>query len=370
MSRVGPAPAADEQRLLSALEGLLGRAMGIRMPAFGRLAGLPPLPFASIGFAAYALLAAAALAASSYSGTLSDPRFASLIAWGLVYFTAVLFLARTATLRVLATVRRDILPYATPAFVAAVADDLERRNAGLARRLVPWIAALAAMAATATAMLYDDPPFTLDRRFAVERLFWTLVAFYLCFLAARGVLVGRFYEPFARRLGEAQERFYVLAAAETPLVKGVASLAQQMLAFWAMIFLAILSIVLLALDPLGEYGFAVRSPLLRLVVPTAGFASLGYGSLVYLRSEAAIRTTLRRFAAAQSDVLQRRCNERLDPLAGRVPTKAGELEPMSGWHDRIVAGARYGNRLGTVLSFTLPFVMPLLSLVRALFGSG
>jgi hypothetical protein len=116
------------------------------------------------------------------------------------------------------------------------------------------------------------------------------------------------------------------------------------------------------------HGFVGRSPFLWFVVPTAGFASLGYGSLVYLRSEGAIREALARFAVAQAEPLQRRCEAQLDPAAGRLPEDGGEVERLSGWHDRILAGARYGNRLGTVLSYTLPFVMPLLSLVRTLLG--
>ncbi|HEY0414384.1 MAG TPA: hypothetical protein VGD66_14710 [Allosphingosinicella sp.] len=364
---VSPSSGTDAQRLLVALERLLGRAMGINMPVYGRFARLPPLPFASLWFAAYAVVAAAIVVASERFGTRSDPRFVSLILWGLGYFTAVLFLARAATLRAMDTVRRDILPYATHSFVAAVAADLEGRAAGLAVRAVPVIAAVLAMIASGIALAWEQPSFGSDH-LRPERIFWTALAFYLCFAAARGVLVGRFYEPFARNLGLARERFYVLAAAETPLVRGVASLGQQMVAFWAMIFLAIASIMLLALAPLGTYGFTGRSPLLAFVVPTAGFASLGYGSLIYLRSEAGIRSTLRRFALAQAEGLQRRCNERLDPLAERMPDDAADVERMSGWHDRILAGARYNNRLGTGFSFALPFVMPLLSLAQFVLG--
>jgi hypothetical protein len=363
----GAARGSDEERLLAALDRLLRRAMGISMPAYGS-ARLAPLPFASIWSGAYVLAAAAVLGLSEYLGTRSDPRFVSLIVWGLVYFTAVLFLTRTATLRVLGTVRRDILPYATPAFIAAVADDLERRDSGLMRWTVPLIAALLAMVASGVALANEKPAIEDLYHYAPERVFWSLVACYLCFAAARGVLVGRFYEPFALRLAEAEDRFYVLGAADTPLVRAVASLGQQMVALWAMIFVAILSIMLLGADFLGPYGFSGRSPFLWFVVPVAGFASVGYGSLVYLRSEAAIRAALRRFAAAQAEALQRRCNAQLDPAADRLPDDPGEVERISGWHDQILAGARYGNRLGTVLSFALPFIMPLLSLVRALLG--
>lgn len=379
----GTARPGEEERLLAALERLHRRAMGISMPVYGR-ARLSPLPFASIWAGAYILVAAALLGLES-SGARSDPRFVGLVGWGLVYSTAVMFFARLATLRSFDIVRRDILPYATPAYVAAVADDLERRDSALMRWVVPLLVAILAALASTMALAYECPridhtpfastvaqasecPLIASDRSGPVRLFWTVIGFYLSFVAARGVLVGRFYEPFARRLDLARETFYVLGAAETPLVRGVAGLARQMLILWAMIFLAILSIMLLGAEFVGPYGFKGRSPFLWFVVPTAGFASVGYGSLLYLRSEAAIRETLGRFATAQAEALQRLANARLDPAAGRLPEDSDEAEQLSGWHDRILAGARYGNRLGTVLSFTLPFVMPLLSLIRALVG--
>src|SRR4051812_11312833 len=190
---------SDEERLLAALDRLLRRGMGISMPAFGS-ANLSPLPFAAIGFGAYALAASAVLGLSEYLGTRSDPRFVGLIIWGLVYFTAVLFLTRLATLRALDTVRCDILPYATPAFTAAVAADLEHRDSALMRWTVPLAAALVAMVASGVALTHEDPVIQDVYRYAPERVFWSVIAFYLCFAAARGVLVGRFYEPFARRL--------------------------------------------------------------------------------------------------------------------------------------------------------------------------
>ncbi len=361
-----PDPRGEEERLLTALERLHRRAMGIRMPVYRR-AWLSPLPFASIWAGAYILVFAALLGLES-GGPQSDPRFVGLVAWGLVYSTAVMFFARVATLRSFDIVRRDILPYATPAYVAAVADDLERRDTALMRWVVPLLVAILAAIASTVALAFESSPIA-SARFGPVRLFWSVIGFYLSFVAARGVLVGRFYEPFARRLDLAREKFYVLGAAETPLVRGVAGLASQMLILWAMIFVAILSIMLLGADFVRPYGFPRDSPFLWFVVPTAGFASVGYGSLLYLRSEAAIRETLGRFAAAQAEAVQRLANARLDPAAGRLPEDSGEAEQLSAWHDRILSGARYGNRLGTVLFVTLPFVMPVLTLVRALLGS-
>jgi hypothetical protein len=359
----------DAERLLAVLDRLLRKAMGISMPAYGR-ASFSPLPFASLWFGAYVLASAAAINFSDYIGARGDPRFVSLVVWASVYFTAVLFFSRAATLRIFDIVRRDILPYAPPEFISAVAGDLELRATTRMRWGIPLTAAILAMIASAVALTFERPPIANLHHYAPERVFWSLVAFYLCFVAARGVLAGRFYEPFARRLAQAEDQFYVLGAAETPLVRGVASLGQEMLTLWAMIFLAILSIMALGTDVLGKYGFGRDSPLLLFVVPVAGFASLGYGSIVYLRSEAAIRATLRRFATAQAEVLQRRCNSRLDPAAGRLPDDPSGIERIAGLHDRILAGARYRNRLGTALSYALPFIMPLLSLIRALLGGG
>jgi hypothetical protein len=105
----GTARPGEEERLLAVLERLHRRAMGISMPVYGR-ARLSPLPFASIWAGAYILVFAALLGLES-SGARSDPRFVGLVAWGLVYSTAVMFFTRLATLRSFDIVRRDILPY-------------------------------------------------------------------------------------------------------------------------------------------------------------------------------------------------------------------------------------------------------------------
>ena len=251
------APRGDEERLLAALEGLHRRAMGISMPAYGR-AQLSPLPFASIWAGAYILVVAALLGLES-GGIRSDPRFVGVVGWGLVYSTAVMFFARLATLRSFDIVRRDILPYATPAYIAAVAHDLERRDTARMRWIVPLLVAIVAAIATSVAQAYELPPIT-GARLGPVRLFWAFVGFYLSFVAARGVLVGRFYEPFAQRLDLAQEKFYVLGAAETPLVRGVGGLARQMLILWVMIFLAILSIMLLGAEFVAPTGFRAARP--------------------------------------------------------------------------------------------------------------
>ncbi|HEX8573890.1 MAG TPA: hypothetical protein VF759_14190 [Allosphingosinicella sp.] len=365
----GTAGSGEQERLLAVLDRLHRRAMGIGMPAYGG-ARLAPLPFAAIWAGAYILVVGAAIALEhfGYSGAPSDPRFVGLLVWALVYSTAVMFFTRLATQRSLDIVRSEILPHATPAYVAAVADDLERRDSARTRWIVPLGVAIV-VALVSTWAQANESPRIAGARFGPVRLLWTGIGLYLTFVAARGVLVGRFYEPFARRLDLARERFYVLGAAETPLVRGIAGLARQMLILWVMIFLAILSIMLLGVD-LGPYGFKGRSPLLWFVVPSASFASLGYGSLVYLRSEAAIRESLRRFAGAQAEALQARINARLEPAADRLPDHGEEVERLSQWHDRILAGAAYGNRLAAALSFSLPFAMALLTLVRMILELG
>jgi hypothetical protein len=152
------------------------------------------------------------------------------------------------------------------------------------------------------------------------------------------------------------------------MIKGLARMSGLLLGFWAMIFRCVLSIMLLAALPLGDYGFRGTSKLIFTLVPIAGFFSLGFGSLVYLNSEAQIRGVLRRFTSDQAEILQREANELFDPLAGHLAPDPAGLKQITDWHDRVVAGGHYGSRVRIGLSILLPLLLPIVSLIQTAFG--
>ncbi|HEX6375306.1 MAG TPA: hypothetical protein VFZ91_06260 [Allosphingosinicella sp.] len=364
--RPSPAPpqAPPAQRLTQALRRLLGESMGGEpWRASGSSARRPLVQTVRL-IACYGLLWAAAEALTWAAGLRSHPQLVSLFAWTGGLMAARALIARGATARLMDTIERDIVPYATPAYLDAVAGDVERRCT--AGRRVGLPLAVATACAIAACLAFGRELGGRSILASPQVLFGVAAAFAGFFLSARSGGAAAFYRAFAERLdSEPSDAFFVLGAADSPLVQGLSKLGSQVLVFWVLIFVAILSSMLLALPWLGEYRLPEDSIFLLIFVPVAGFISLGIGSLVYLRSEARIRASLRRFTQSEAAVLQRRIGALLDPLAGRLPDDGAELARLTAWHDRILAGGRYGSRAGTAVSIALPLLLPALSFVRS-----
>jgi hypothetical protein len=374
--RAGAEPASKEKRaLLSSLSAILSDALGVRGWATRILpGGLGPAGMALTWLLPYALVAAAAigLATGGESPAGSHARLAGLLAWAGLYFAAAIAFARSATEDALEIVGHDILPYASDPYASAVTVDLERRASSPLWRLVPWLFAAGAATVGVWATLVDvaQPPasagggFRLgssSEPFSADLLLWAVLCFYLSATATRAVMTATFHRSFARELDGESGALYALNAAESPLVLGLSKLGGRILRAWAMIFLSIVAIMVLAALP-APYGLPHDSLVLFLLVPIAGFFSLGYGSLVYLQTEAVIRAALRRFTLARALPIQQRANE-LAQLGARLDQDgAAELERLRVLAAQIVAGGHYGNRPLTMLSIALPLIMPVLSL--------
>jgi hypothetical protein len=346
---------------------VLDRGLGIRKAWGPGIFGLAPAGSALVWLAFYAVAWALIEGLAYRMGVPPQPKLVSLLAWGGCYAAAAIYLAQAATEAVFDTVSREILPHASPAYCASVARDLERRYPPLFLTFVPLALGAASLVAAFWAIDQDAGPGRIPLR-APELWLWAATFLYYFVCAARAVIAARFYLSFACCLERERSSFYVMAASETPLIKGLARLGGLLLGFWAMIFLGVLSIMLLAVIPLGDYAFRGSSKLLFTLIPIAGFFSLGFGSLVYLTSESQIRGVLRRFTSDQAGILQRAANGLLDPLAGRLGPDPAELERIADWHDRIVAGGLYGSRVRVGLSIVLPLLLPVVSLIQTAFG--
>jgi hypothetical protein len=366
---------------MAALDRLLGASMGGEPPLGGSSVAGKPVFQALRLFLLYALLWAGAEGLALAMGRTSYPQSIGVLGWfaGLLFIRA--WIARHTTAGLKQTIEHHILPYASPAFLEAVTADLERRNAWEWRIGWPILAALAcavagiaAFASDLTATVQGDTKTVVAAALASPQSWFGILAMFFGFLvSARSVGAAGFYIAFAERLEiETSAGAFVLGAADSPLVQGLAKLGSQVLVFWVLIFLAILSSTVLALPWLDEYGLAQGRPgrnsmFLMFFVPLAGSITLGIGSLVYLRSEAKIRAALRSFTERQMANLQQRMNALLDPLAGRIPADGAEIARLSDWHDRIRAGGRYGSRVGTAVSIALPFLLPAITVVRTLY---
>lgn len=353
---------------MAALTQLLGGSMGGEPRLATASVGGRPLAHALRLLILYALVWAAAEALTEVLGATRYPKVVSVLAWFGVFAAARALIARDTTARLTETIEREILPYASPGFIEAVAADLERRNTPARRIAWPLLFALTCAVVGSAAFTRDLGEDAVSLLASPEICFALLILILGFFVSARSAAAAGFYISFSKRLEEERSNaFFVLGAADGPLVQGLAKLGSQVLVFWVLIFVAILSSLLLALPWPYGYGLRANAPFLVFFVPLAGFVSLGVGSLVYLRSEAKVRAALRNFTESQAAVLQERINALLDPLAGRIPHDEAEIARLTEWHDRILAGGRYGSRVGTAVSIALPFLLPAFTVLRTLY---
>jgi hypothetical protein len=359
--------------LLQVMSGVLDRGLGAPTWLGPGMFGFGATASALIQFSCFALLWAVTEGIGMAMRVRPEPQLISLIGWGGCYAAAATFLCMVATEAVFDTVKRDILPYASPEYCTSVAADLERH---FPRALLTWVPVAIAAASAICAYLAIERDLCgtghTCRRVvslrAPEFWFWAITFFYYFLCAGRVVIAGRFYLSFARCLEQESGAFYVLGASETPLIKGLARMSGHLLGFWAMIFLCVLSSMLLAALPLGAFGFKGSSWLLFTLVPITGFFSLGFGSLVYLVSEAQIRTVLKRYTSLHAAALQREVNALFEPGTRQTKAAGEALKRTAELHDRILAGGAYGSRLRAVLSVALPLLLPIVSIIQTAVG--
>ena len=373
MTRPARPPSPEPQ---SPLLAQVQRTLGDLPEARGRFSPLPvawgPLAV-SLGFLAiYCLVWLGVEALTHYGGWKSQPRLISLLAWGGLYFTAAYFFVQSAALRLLDTIKRDIEPHASPTYLERVTGDLVHRYRPLVSAGLPLAVAAASLMAGIFAISTDlglgDPKAPPGALTSPEFLFFCATYSLYFFTAAQAVVTARFYLSFADHLEMETKSFYVLGAAESPLIVGLSRLAGQVLIFWLMLFLTIVSSMILAAPWLEDYAFSARSLFLLILIPVAGFFSLGFGSLVYLGSEAKIRATLRRFTQEKLALIRGRSNDVFRDCVAESPEQRRLLAELADLNDRVVAGGKYGSRIGTVLSLALPIALPILSIIKLVVG--
>lgn len=358
-----PAKAA----LTVALERRLGATMGVRT-LLEKLAGGDAAVLAT----AWMLLSAVPAALVVWwvnEGWPTDPghaRIASLLAWHVIIFPILVAMTRVATMRVLDVVRRDILPFASADYAAAVGAALAKEDPPWRVRLLCYSIALLVVVASLWTLRDEFAPVWFDApSLPLDLLLWVLMSFYYATLQMRVVITATFPRAFAAALEEDCSALYPLCALDSPLVRGLARLNRTLLLYWVIVFSAWATVLLLVLlrEP---FALSPQSPYLFIMVPVVAFFSVGGGALVYLQSEAAIRIALRRFSLAKAVGLQEEIVALLDRAEGGDEASAARLERLTRMHDQVIAGGRYGSRLGTTVGVLLPFVFPLIGLVKEL----
>jgi hypothetical protein len=362
-----PSDRHSKSALIAALENRLGDALGPRLGPLERLVrsrGAVPLALGWLllnGAAAILVLLWANQGGRPEGG---HARLASLIAWNAIHLPPLIVIARLSTIHVLDIVRRDVLPFASGDYAEAVRAALAETYAAPHVRIAPYAVAVAVVATSLWTLRDEIAPVWWTPTIAPDLAFWTAAIFLAAVLNMKVVVVAVFPRAFAAALEVDQHSLYPPAAADSPLVRGLARLNRALLAFWAASFAVLASIMLLALlDP--PFGLGPHSPYLFILIPLFGFFSIGLGTHNYLASEAAIATTLRRFSLERAAALQRE----IAPLLERSDDEAGaRLDRLTRLHDQVIAGGRYGSRFWKIVSIALPLALPAVSLAEKLFG--
>jgi hypothetical protein len=259
--------AGAKERLLGEIRRTLHGGMGMRTPWRPRIIRRKPAAIVTFWLLLYAAVWGVAEIVAWFLGIAREPRLISLLIWGAFYAAATIIPARAANLRVLDTVEHDIIPHASEAYLAAVADDLAQRFDRASYDRMSMLIGAAALTLGLLAISRDID--TSDGIPIHELLLWAVSYFYYFVTAARTVRATRFYLSFSRCLEREPPSLYVMAAAQTPLIRGLARLGGVPLRFWTWIFLSVVSIMLLAVLPLGAYRFDLNSKFLFVLIPLA-----------------------------------------------------------------------------------------------------
>lgn len=366
-SKEGGAKAA----LIAALEDRLGTAMGVRLTLLEKLIGTSAAPAIALAWLLlYGALAGLVLWWTNdgrMPAEVGHARIASLTVWNALHFPVLVAVTVVATRRVLDIVRRDILPFASDDYAAAVGAALARRYSAADYRLMPYAVAPAVVAAALWSIRGDIAPLWWTApRFPLDLAFWTATILYYAFLSMRVTLTTTFPLDFAAALERERQNLYPPRAVDSPLVQGLARLNRTLLVYSALIFLVLATIMLLVVLPAESFRLPGHSRYLFVVIPLLAFFSVGLGTLVYLGSESAIAVALRRFSLERAQALQDEIIALLDRPGDEA--SSARIERLSRLHDQIIAGGRYGSRAGKIVSVALPLTMPAIGLIERLFS--
>jgi|GEM_PF-7120902 len=218
-------------------------------------------------------------------------------------------------------------------------------------------------AATAAALLAGD----LSGIPLPALLWWALGWALLYATAAKVVLVGRFYTLFAEAVARHPEMLFPLHPSRSPMVTSLALVAKRMLAFWVGIAVATALIIPFAFNALPDsavfaiYGFELPASqfVLAHLAITSVF-SIGVGSYMFLRSEAALRRAVWCTAERCLLLIEQEVKSRLEGGLGEDRVK--RLAELDALHAEVAAGGVYRALIGAGISIFIPFV-PLIGLV-------
>jgi len=284
---------------------------------------------------------------------------------------------RIASSSVLKTIKSSIIPELSAETADAICQYLNGRFERGRLLYVSWGLALLCAAAAGGLIYYD----ARDGKPPIGEIVWWSVGWWILFAtAAKVVNVSCFYRVFAAHLEDEPERLFAMDPARSTLVTSVASVGQTMLLFWLGIAVSIAVIIpFAAVGSLGtSYSSATGfvSSLLHLgdkfvfaEVPIAGFFSIGLGTIVFLRSEAAIRRAVKKATKSTLRLIEIEVGNLADL---GIPSEAPSLERLAKLktlHNDVATAGSYRSLVISGLSLLLPFI-PLVKWILSWLGLG
>lgn len=365
-------PAAE---LMKRVAGLLNGCLGARpfprrtvSPRQGRWTDGQPILFGVLVGLAYALLfCVLPFCILRYAfDRPPDPHLFWLQVYASLYIAWATTTARAASADVLRIIGRSIVPQLSPQAAKRIDDDLA--NGFEERRLSVVSSTVAVLGAVAAGYAISRDAHAGP----AELVWWCLGWLFLFVTAARSTDVARFYSCFAKHL-DGEPNIYALDPARSILVRGVAAVGWRILVFWFGILLAIP--LLLPFVSLGtgwrDYGdtsfWLPNATFVWLVVPITSAFSIPFGTMVFLRSEKAIRTAVNTVYYATLRATEREGTDLFARRGALDEAQWKRLEVLEALHRHMTTAGSYRSVLASTASLLIPLIGPIVTLSKPLF---
>jgi hypothetical protein len=282
-----------------------------------------------------------------------EQRLLALSAWGAAYYAFAVATAQLTSREVTSILEDGVIRQMPVQAAARIEHELARRFSERRILIVSLCAATGAWALSFFALDRDLPTASWG-----QVAYWSIGYFWLFLTAARATDVARFYGTFARDLEKNSDwHLYSLNPAGTALISQISAISRRILLFWIGIACAVATLVLLFRD---------LEWFVLLVVPTASFFSLVFGSVVFLESEHHIHRVARKATASTLAVIEEDLGRYFSRRARLSQAEWARLEKYHALHETLSKSASYRSISLSALSLLIPLAGPAVSLWTAL----
>ena len=295
-----------------------------------------------------------------------SPQLISLQIYGAFWCGWVTTTTNIASASILNTIKDLVTPALPEVVVETVRAKLKNRYQEKKRVLRNSWALGAFFAALAGFFVYHDAEKAcLPLPSILTLLFWCAGWAILFTAEAKVINVSQFYRYFASCLEDDPNALFAMDPARSTLVSGIAQLSQTMLWFWCGIAVSIAVVIPFAVEPWHGDAFWTsysKNWFVFWFIVFAGTASTGWGAIIVLQCEAALRravgkvthSTLRAIKAAVANL----------PGVLMDTGDMTRLSALNALHKEVAAAGSYRSAIASAFSVIVPFIVPVTSLIK------